>query len=84
VVIDSLVATLFTAQPVLERMGWESVATVIEVLRNVLPNFGLLNDMALNSLLNVPLFEFAPFAVALVWLFGCFGLGYWIFRERDY
>jgi ABC-type transport system involved in multi-copper enzyme maturation permease subunit len=84
VVVDSLVAGLFTFQPVLERMGWESVATVIEVLRNVLPNFGLLNDMALNSLLNVPLFEFAPFAVALVWLFGCFGLGYWIFNERDY
>jgi ABC-type transport system involved in multi-copper enzyme maturation permease subunit len=84
VVVDSLVATLFAAQPVLERMGWESVSTVIEVLRNVLPNFGLLNDMALNSLLNVPLFEFAPFAVALVWLIGCFGYGYWIFRERDY
>jgi ABC-type transport system involved in multi-copper enzyme maturation permease subunit len=84
VVVDSLVSLLFTAQPVLERMGWESVATVIKVLRNVLPNFGHLNDMALASLLNVPSFDFSPFAVALVWLFGCFGLGYWIFNERDY
>jgi hypothetical protein len=57
---------------------------VIDVLRNVLPNFGLLNDMALNSLLNVPRFEFAPFAVALVWLFATLGLGYWIFSQRDY
>jgi ABC-type transport system involved in multi-copper enzyme maturation permease subunit len=84
VVVDSLVSILFSAQPVLARMGWESVATVIKVLRNALPNFGMLNDMALNSLLHVPVFDFAPFAVALVWLFGCFGLGYWIFSQRDY
>jgi ABC-type transport system involved in multi-copper enzyme maturation permease subunit len=84
VVVDFFVGLLFRTQPLLEGMGWDSVATVIQVLRNVLPNFSLLNDMALNSLLNVPVFEFAPFAVALVWLFGCFGLGYWIFKERDY
>lgn len=84
VVVDFFVGLLFTGQSALEAMGWESVATVIQVLRNVLPNFGLLNDMALNSLLNMPLFDFAPFAVALIWLFGTFGLGYWIFKQRDY
>jgi ABC-type transport system involved in multi-copper enzyme maturation permease subunit len=84
VVVDSLVSALFAAQPALERMGWESVTTFIKVLRTVLPNFGLLNGMALSSLLNMPAFDFAPFAVALVWLLGCFGLGYWTFKQRDY
>jgi ABC-type transport system involved in multi-copper enzyme maturation permease subunit len=84
VVVDFLVGRLFAAQPLLETLGWESVATVIKVLRNVLPNFGMLNDMALNSLLHVPLFDPAPFAIAIVWLLGCFGLGYWIFKQRDY
>jgi ABC-type transport system involved in multi-copper enzyme maturation permease subunit len=84
VVVDFIVGRLFAAQPLLETMGWESVATVIKVLRNVLPNFGMLNDMALNSLLHVPLFDPAPFAIAIVWLLGCFGLGYWIFSQRDY
>lgn len=84
VVVDSLVNLLLTAQPAFERFGWDSVATVVKVLRNVLPNFSHMNQMALASLLNVPAFDFAPFAVALVWLIGCFGLGYWIFKERDY
>jgi ABC-type transport system involved in multi-copper enzyme maturation permease subunit len=84
VVVDSLVSLLLTAQPAFERFGWESVASVVKVLRNVLPNFGLMNDMALASLLHVPAFDVAPFAVALVWLLGSFGLGYWIFSKRDY
>jgi ABC-type transport system involved in multi-copper enzyme maturation permease subunit len=84
VVVDSLVTLLLTARPAFERFGWESVATFVKVLRNVLPNFGLMNDMALASLLHVPAFDAAPFAVAIVWLLGCLGLGYWIFSQRDY
>ena len=56
----------------------------VHFLRAVLPNFSHLNDMALASLLNMPAFDPAPFAIALVWLLGCFSLGYWIFKERDY
>ncbi|MEO6080583.1 MAG: ABC transporter permease [Steroidobacteraceae bacterium] len=84
VVVDSLINALMNFQPMLQQMGWESVASVVSVLRHVLPNFGMLNDMALASLLNMPVFELAPFAVALAWLFGCLGLGYWIFSRRDY
>lgn len=84
VVVDLIVGLLLTAQPLLQRLGWESVTGVAPVLRNVLPNFSVLNSMALGSLLNVPAFDFAPFAVALVWLLGCFGLGYWLFSQRDY
>jgi ABC-type transport system involved in multi-copper enzyme maturation permease subunit len=84
VVVDSVIGFLLNLQPVLERMGWESVATVISVLRHVLPNFGMMNDMALASLLNMPKFELMPFAVALAWLFSCLGMGYWIFSKRDY
>ncbi len=84
VVVDSLISAALTAQPLLEAAGWHSLAATIDVVRHVLPNFGLMNDMALASLLNVPRFEFTPFAVALVWLFGCLGLGYWIFKRRDY
>ena len=71
-------------QPVLERMGWESVTAVSDVLRHVLPNFGMLNEMALATLLNMPKFDPGPFAVALAWLLGSFALGYWVFRRRDY
>ncbi|MEO8314353.1 MAG: ABC transporter permease [Pseudomonadota bacterium] len=84
VVVDSVVNLLLTAQPAFERFGWGSVGTVVKVLRNALPNFSHLNDMALASLLNVPAFDIAPFAISLVWLLGCFGLGFWIFNERDY
>jgi ABC-type transport system involved in multi-copper enzyme maturation permease subunit len=84
IVVDTLVGILFNFQPVFEQMGWNSVATVTSALRHVLPNFGLMNDMALASLLNAPIFEFTPFAVALAWLLGCLGLGYWVFRQRDY
>ncbi len=84
VVVDSLVSALFNFQPVFVQMGWESVATVSSVLRHVLPNFGTMNNMALASLLNAPIFEFTPFAVALAWLLGCLGLGYWVFNRRDY
>ncbi len=84
VVVDSLISGLLNAQPLLDAAGWHSVAATINVARHVLPNFGLMNDMALASLLNMPKFEFTPFAVALAWLFGCFGLGYWIFNRRDY
>ncbi len=75
VVVDSLVSALFNFQPVFVQMGWESVATVSSVLRHVLPNFGTMNNMALASLLNAPIFEFTPFAVALAWLLGCLGPG---------
>lgn len=84
VVVDSVIGGLMNFQPMLEQMGWKSVASVISVMRNVLPNFGLLNDMALASLLNMPKFQLQPFAVALAWLVGSFGLGYWVFRRRDY
>jgi ABC-type transport system involved in multi-copper enzyme maturation permease subunit len=84
VVVDTVIGGLMNFQPMLEQMGWESVATVISVMRNVLPNFGMMNDMALASLLNMPAFEFRPFAVALAWLMGSFCLGYWVFKRRDY
>jgi ABC-type transport system involved in multi-copper enzyme maturation permease subunit len=84
VVVDFVVGRLMEMQPILEAMGWHSVASIASVLRHTFPNFGLMNDMALASLLNAPIFEFQPFAVALAWLFGCLGLGYWIFKQRDY
>lgn len=84
IVVDSLINLILTAEPILRLLGLDSGGSVIKVLRSALPNFSHLNDMALASLLNVPAFEIAPFAVALVWLLGCFGLGYWIFSQRDY
>lgn len=84
VVVDWIVGRLFDFGPVLESLGWTSVASVVSFLRHVLPNFGMMNDMALSSLLTAPVFEIGPFVVALVWLLGCLGLGYWIFSKRDY
>ena len=75
---------MLALQPQFEQMGWESVAAVCAVLRHVLPNFGMLNEMALATLLNMPKFQAGPFAVALAWLLGSFGLGYWVFKRRDY
>ena len=83
-VVDSLISNLLNIQPILEGLGWESVATAIGVFHHIMPNFSLMNDMALASLLNMPRFEFTPFAVALAWLFGSLGLGYWIFKRRDF
>jgi hypothetical protein len=84
VVVDSLIELLLTLQPQFEQMGWESVSTFCTNLRAVLPNFGLLNDMALAALLNMPVLQPGPFAVALAWLAGNLALGYWIFNRRDY
>lgn len=84
VVVDFVVGRLIDMQPVLESMGWHSVASISSVLRHTFPNFDLMNNMALASLLNAPIFEFQPFAIALAWLIGCLGLGYWIFKRRDY
>lgn len=84
VVVDSAISWLFDMQPVLQLMGWDSVAAVADTLRHVFPNFGLLKDMALASLLTMPKFEVGPFAVALAWLAGSFWLGYQVFRRGDY
>lgn len=84
VVVDSLVELLLNLQPQFEQMGWESVSTFCSILRVVLPNFGLLNDMALAALLNMPVLQAGPFAVALAWLAGSLALGFWIFNRRDY
>jgi ABC-type transport system involved in multi-copper enzyme maturation permease subunit len=84
VVVDTVVTMLLSFQPMFEAMGWNGVAAAVDVVRHVLPNFGLMNDMALGSLLTMPKFQFTPFAVALAWMVGCFGLGYWIFKRRDY
>jgi ABC-type transport system involved in multi-copper enzyme maturation permease subunit len=84
IVVDTAIAWLLDMEPVLELMGWESAAAVADLLRHAFPNFGLLKDMALASLLTVPKFEPAPFAVALAWLAGTLGLGYWVFRKGDY
>lgn len=84
VVIDSVLGWLINMQPMFQQMGWESVATLCGIVRHVLPNFAMMNDMALASLLTMPIFDPVPFAVALAWLLGCFGVGYWIFNRRDY
>lgn len=84
VVVDSLVGLLLQNQLLFERMGWDSVAGFTDMLRHVLPNFGVMNRMALASLLNMPAFQATPFVVAFAWLVGCLGLGYWVFQRRDY
>jgi len=84
IVLDSIVGALLNIKPQLVQLDWESVAGFITTLGYVLPNFGMMNDMALASLLNAPVFQATPFIVALVWLLACLGLGYWVFERRDY
>lgn len=83
-VVDSLLGVLLDFQPVFQELGWESVDQFCSFLRFVTPNFGIMKDIAVASILNVPSLQITPFVVAVVWLFACLGGGYWIFARRDF
>ncbi len=83
-VIDSSIALLLSYQDVFASFGWEKVNAICSVLRNVLPNFDILKDQAVASVLNVPAFQVQPFVVSFVWLVASVGLGYLVFSKRDF
>lgn len=82
--IDSSIAILLSFQSVFAQFGWAWLNTLCSVLRTVLPNFDILKDQAVISVLNVPAFQVQPFVVSFLWLVGSVGLGYWVFARRDY
>jgi len=82
--IDSSIAILLSLQGAFAQFGWGWLNTLCSILRTVLPNFDILKDQAVVSVLNVPAFQVQPFVVSFIWLLGSVGLGYWVFARRDY
>lgn len=83
-VVDSVVGTLIQMQRmnVFAEMPW--MDGIAGTMRATLPNFGLLKENATASVMNMPLMDWQPFAVASAWLVLMLGLGYWRFAKTDY
>ena len=83
-VVDSIVGTLIQMQrmQLFTDIGW--LDGLVQAMRATLPNFGLLKENATASVLNIPLMEWQPFAVAFAWLLLALGFGYWRFAKTDY
>ena len=58
--------------------------SVVDISRMTIPNFTILKDFGLYSVLSLPNFVWRPFLTAFVWMVVSLGLGYWIFRRRDF
>lgn len=76
IVLDLYTAGVFSSNPTIER--------ICSVTRTVMPNFGLLKQLATASVLNMPAFDWGPIGTAAAWLVGSLGLAYFFLRRKDF
>lgn len=86
-VVDFALEAMFSFQRMglFEKVEWlQWLDWPVEMTRFLLPNFGLLKELATTSVLNLPVFDWSPVLVAAGWLLLALGLGYLRFRRTDY
>ena len=83
-VVDSIVGSLIQAEQMGLLSNWPWIETIGKIMRLTLPNFGVLKANATASVMQMPLMEWQPFLVALVWLVGALAFGWWRFARTDY
>ncbi|MCA9626135.1 MAG: ABC transporter permease subunit [Myxococcales bacterium] len=83
--IDTGVGAIQSLRNILPDEGFAgTVKSISEFANSTLPGFGTLEDSAAASVMNVPIAEYQPFAIAAVWLIICLGIGYWRFLKSDF
>jgi ABC-type transport system involved in multi-copper enzyme maturation permease subunit len=80
-VFDTGIWLLQQADRALPDVEW--IATLSEWSRYLFPGFQRLKDAAGAAVMSVPLFDWQPVLVGLVWWALCLGLGYWRFHRLD-
>ncbi len=83
-VVDSVVGSLIQFAQMGLLADWPWLENVGKAMRLTLPNFGLLKANATASVLQMPIMDWQPFLVALVWLVLALAFGYWRFSRTDY
>ena len=83
-VIDTAVGALQWIGDVRVLQGIDWLTTVSEWSRLLFPGFSRLKSAASASVVNVPIFEWQPILVGLVWLALLLGTAHWRFRKLDF
>jgi ABC-type transport system involved in multi-copper enzyme maturation permease subunit len=83
-VIDTAVGALqwIGNVPMLQGVDW--LSTISEWSRLLFPGFSRLKTAASASVVNVPIFEWQPILVGLVWLALLLGTAHWRFKKLDF
>lgn len=84
-VVDTAVSVMINLAPMMPlfaELKW--IVTLAEIIKATFPNFALMRASAVASVCNVPIFEWQPILVALVWLAVLLYTGYSRFRRTDF
>lgn len=84
-VVDTAVSVMIQLAPMMplfSDMKW--IVTLAEIIKATFPNFALMRASAVASVCNVPIFEWQPLIVALVWLGVLLYTAYSRFRRTDF
>lgn len=84
IIVDTALGALMGFQETGAFDKWTWLSESVRALRLGMPNFELLKELATVSSFNVPHMNWQPLVTAVAWLFGTLGLGYWVFRRRDF
>ncbi len=82
--VDTVMAILIGLRKEGAFDDFETFAKIIDGVQASIPNFSMLKSLACVSVLSVPTFPWQPFLVATAWLVGALGVGYFVFRRRDF
>lgn len=84
IVIDTIIGAflslymsgMFAKSPTMEK--------TCSLVRTTMPNFGLMKEVAVASVLNMPSVDWGPMATAACWLVGSLALAYYLLRRKDF
>jgi ABC-type transport system involved in multi-copper enzyme maturation permease subunit len=82
VVVDTGVQVIQTLDGA--KLGIHWIEQAARISRWLVPGFGRLRTAASAAVLHIPIFEWQPILVGLVWLAGLLGLAYFMFRRIDF
>jgi len=84
VIGDSLLEGLRIAQAAGVLEAWPVLDRIGRTIPWLLPNFSLLKQNAISSVLAIPLMRWEPIATATAWMAIALGFGSWRFWRTDY
>ncbi len=84
VVIDTVLATAIGLyrSGVMDEVAW--LKKIVETIYYVFPNFVLLKNTAVTSVMTQPYVDWQPVGTAAAWMVLSLALGFWRFRAKDY
>jgi ABC-type transport system involved in multi-copper enzyme maturation permease subunit len=83
-VIDLVVPLLVVLVKSGSLENWPWLESAAKATPYVFVNFFILKSVATMSVLNITTVGWAPIATAAAWILASLGLGYWIFRRRNF